>query len=201
MHLTLNLPVVLRYLNAKLFKKPSPQTQLPIPATGKKLHAWLPVGKALALCTSLALMFFLGTRHAEQPTNFHQQAATSGPVDAVIRYHAFSSETRTSVFRGAPSVEWGTPPPEFKRYPDLPQNLRHLLENLRLAGHKAGLQARPLAQFDEAVCAQALGIDGIEEGVLAMLALRPNDLAACRPMGLKEISLLNCLKFKRNIRV
>ena len=48
----------------------------------------------------------------------------------------------------------------------------HLLENLRLAAHGAGLAANLLRQFDDGVAAKALGIDGIEEGVLAMMPLR-----------------------------
>ena len=47
----------------------------------------------------------------------------------------------------------------------------HLLENLRLAAHGAGLTAHLLSQFDEAVAARALGIDGVEEGVLAIMPL------------------------------
>jgi SagB-type dehydrogenase family enzyme len=48
----------------------------------------------------------------------------------------------------------------------------HLLENLRLAGHRAGMRMQPLARFDESRAAAALGIDGVEEGVLAMMAVR-----------------------------
>ena len=48
----------------------------------------------------------------------------------------------------------------------------HLLENLRVAGHAAGMQALPAARFDEARLAKAIGIDGVEEGVLAVMALR-----------------------------
>ena len=48
----------------------------------------------------------------------------------------------------------------------------HVLENLRLAAHQAGLQASLLAQFDEAITAKILGIDGKQETVLAMMALR-----------------------------
>ena len=47
-----------------------------------------------------------------------------------------------------------------------------MLENLRLAGHNAGLQARLLARFDEALTAKAIGVDGVEEGVLAIMDLR-----------------------------
>ncbi|SFU80689.1 SagB/ThcOx family dehydrogenase [Pseudoduganella namucuonensis] len=48
----------------------------------------------------------------------------------------------------------------------------HLLENLRLASHQAGMLATLLPRFDEALAARALAIDGVEEGVLAMMALR-----------------------------
>jgi SagB-type dehydrogenase family enzyme len=48
----------------------------------------------------------------------------------------------------------------------------HLLENLRVAGQAAGMQAQPAARFDEAQLARAIGVDGIEEGVLAVMALR-----------------------------
>ncbi|HJV79655.1 SagB/ThcOx family dehydrogenase [Noviherbaspirillum sp.] len=48
----------------------------------------------------------------------------------------------------------------------------HLMENLRLAAHQTGMQARPLAQFDDALVARALGIDGVEEGVLAVMQMR-----------------------------
>ncbi|MES3023213.1 MAG: SagB/ThcOx family dehydrogenase [Pseudomonadota bacterium] len=47
----------------------------------------------------------------------------------------------------------------------------HLLENLRVAAHGQGVQARLLARFDEAHAAKAVGIDGVEEGVLAMVGL------------------------------
>jgi SagB-type dehydrogenase family enzyme len=48
----------------------------------------------------------------------------------------------------------------------------HLLENLRLAGQVAGMQTQLAARFDEAQLARTIGIDGIEEGVLAVMALR-----------------------------
>ncbi|MBI3283643.1 MAG: SagB family peptide dehydrogenase [Burkholderiales bacterium] len=49
----------------------------------------------------------------------------------------------------------------------------HLLENLRLAAHAAGMRARLLSRFDEAQAASALGVDGVQEGVLAIMDLRP----------------------------
>ncbi|HEU4376814.1 MAG TPA: SagB family peptide dehydrogenase, partial [Telluria sp.] len=51
----------------------------------------------------------------------------------------------------------------------------HLLENLRIAGHAAGMRAQAVARFDEARLARAVGVDGVEEGVLAVMALRRGD--------------------------
>lgn len=51
-------------------------------------------------------------------------------------------------------------------------DLGHLLENLRLAAHLAGQRIDLLPQFDEMQAARALGIDGVEEGVMAMAALQ-----------------------------
>jgi SagB-type dehydrogenase family enzyme len=59
-------------------------------------------------------------------------------------------------------------------------DLGHLLENLRLAAHQAGQRIDLLPQFDELRAAHALGIDGVEEGVMAMAALR-NGAAPPRP--------------------
>ena len=49
----------------------------------------------------------------------------------------------------------------------------HLLENLRAAGQSAGFRSTLLPRFDEAALARTLGIDGVEEGVLAVMELRP----------------------------
>ncbi|WLI89608.1 SagB/ThcOx family dehydrogenase [Massilia sp. R2A-15] len=57
----------------------------------------------------------------------------------------------------------------------------HLLENLRLAGRAAGMQAEPVARFDEAQLARAVGVDGVEEGVLAAMALRRGEARAPAP--------------------
>jgi SagB-type dehydrogenase family enzyme len=48
----------------------------------------------------------------------------------------------------------------------------HLLENLRVAGQAAGMHARLESRFDEAQLARTVGVDGTEEGVLAVMALR-----------------------------
>ena len=302
-HLIFNLPVVLRWL----------RHQPPQQVVTVKRGGVLTVGKAAAILAALGAAFFLGTRQGASELSLHWTEAAdarSGPADAVIRYHEFSSESRSSVFKRAPGVEWGTPPPTFKHYPGVPRvdlergksgarglsdalraavprehRLRlaelgellylsagiterrggnalraapssgalfpselyvvvrqvdglpaglyhydpehhrldalgpvpdaaaatfgtpqaddadavvvltavfrrtgykyhnrayryamadagHLLENLRLAAHNAGMQARLVARFDEALAAKAIGVDGVEEGVLAVMDLR-----------------------------
>ncbi|HEU4852046.1 MAG TPA: SagB/ThcOx family dehydrogenase [Telluria sp.] len=51
----------------------------------------------------------------------------------------------------------------------------HLLENLRVAGQAAGFASILLPRFDEARLARVLGVDGVEEGVLAVMELRRED--------------------------
>ncbi|TCP09399.1 SagB-type dehydrogenase family enzyme [Crenobacter luteus] len=305
-HLLFNLPQVLRGL-----RRASP------PATGNVRRARTTLARALAIVAALGLAFFLGVRHgaSELAVRWDGGASTAGPVDAVVRYHAFSSESRRRQFERAPGVDWGAPPPAFKRYPAAPHRplardggrersldealrapaerrtpltlaelgellylsagvtarrgglaLRaapssgalfpselylivrrvdglpaglyhydaerhrlaalgappqdvgtpgledadavvvltavfrrtgykyrdrayryavadagHLLENLRLAGHRAGMAVTFAGRFDEARSAAALGVDGVEEGVLAVAALHPATGAAPRP--------------------
>jgi SagB-type dehydrogenase family enzyme len=57
----------------------------------------------------------------------------------------------------------------------------HLLANLRLAAAEAGLDAAPVARFDEAEVAAAIGVDGVEEGVLALLPIAPRPSATGLP--------------------
>lgn len=298
-HLFFNLPMVFRWLRRK---SPAPQ---PEAAQGGAPM----IGKAIAILLALGLAFFLGTRHGSNELSFQwnqHPEAQGGAADAVVKYHEFSAESRGSVFKRAPGVEWGAPP-VFKSYPDarridlergqagrqgLSETLRtpatrtgsltlaelgeilyltagvterrggtalraspssgalfpnelyllarridglaagiyhydpehhrlhalgplpatsgapaaegadatmiataifrrtgykyrnrayryvvadtgHLLENLRIASHKAGMQARLTPRFDEALTAKAIGIDGEEEGVLAVMDLRP----------------------------
>lgn len=310
-HLVFNLPMVLQYLRRTPGKH----------AAGTRRAGALTLGKALGVCAVLAGVFLLGTRHGANQLSFVWGAAGdadtgTGPVQAVLRYHEFSSESRGGVFRRAQGVEWGVAPPDFKHYPDAPtlalekaatnryslgEALRapaprsrqlmlselgsmlhlgsgitarrggnayraapssgalfpselyllvrnvgglapghyhydpefhrleriaadiansatigaagdadvlvlqtaifrrtgykyrdrayryaaadagHLLENLRLAGQAAGMQVRLLNRFDEAQAARALGVDGIQEGVLAVMELRPSSGAAGTP--------------------
>ena len=295
LHLVFNLPVVLRWFA---------RGRTGAGATKAGVGGPSLVTKAAALVLSLAAAFYVGTRQGGADL---QLAAGPGQQHPVARYHAFSSESRASVFQRAPGVAWGTAPPVFKSYPDavhvalekggpgaltlgqalsaaaparpltlaalgrvlhlssgvtlrrgghalraapssgalFPSELYvaarridglapglyhydpdqhrldllgpvpasigapqaadadavvllsavfrrtgykyhnrayryaladagHLLENARLASHGAGMDATLLRQFDDATAARALGIDGVEEGVLALMALRPS---------------------------
>lgn len=62
----------------------------------------------------------------------------------------------------------------------------HLIENLRLAAHGAGLTTELLRQFDDVEAARALRIDGLEEAVLAIMPLRTDKLPAQAPPDFSE---------------
>ena len=54
----------------------------------------------------------------------------------------------------------------------------HLLENLRVAAQSGGFHARLLPQFDESAYERLLGIDGVEEGVLAVMEVQQGGAAS-----------------------
>jgi SagB-type dehydrogenase family enzyme len=302
-HLFFNLPLVVRWLRAP-------------PRAAEAPRGRIPALKALVIVTALGAAFFLGTRQRATealPLTVAGAAGDGGAVAALVRFHEFSSESRASVFRRAPGIEWGAAPPAFKAYPNArhvalpaggvgaaglsaalrasPASVRapplrlaelgdilfmaagvterrggnalraapssgalfsnelyviaravdglpagvyhydpdrhrldvlgtipavtgapaaddadallvatsvfrrtgykyrdrayryvtadtgHLLENLRAAGHAAGMRAQLESRFDDAQLARALGVDGVEEGVLAAMALRRSGAA------------------------
>jgi len=63
-------------------------------------------------------------------------------------------------------------------------DLGHVLENLRVAAETTAVHAHFALRFDEARCAAALQLRGMDEGVLALLALHPRARlpAAATPM-------------------
>lgn len=323
-HLCFNLPLALRALRGR--RPAAPAAAAAAPGGAK------PVAARFALAAgALAAAFFFGTRERatsallwSMPSSLPSSTAPSAASSAaaMIRFHALSSDSRTSVLSRAPGIDWGLPPPVFKSYPDAlhvafgrdrsggvgtlglsaalraapphaeprvrplrlaelgdilflgagvtarrggnalraapssgalfsnelyvlaravdglaagvyhydPQGHRldalgalpavsgapsaddadavivatsvfrrtgykyrdrayryvsadtgHLLENLRVAGIAAGMRAQPAARFDEAQLARAIGVDGVEEGVLALLALRRGGAAAQGP--------------------
>lgn len=107
-HLVFNLPIVIRFLSRKQTK---PQ---PARTGGPRL-----VGQAVLLAAAFGLAYFIGTRQGGDgfPSQLTPGSGTASPAaQAVVEYHAFSSASRGNVFMRAPGVEWGTPPPPFKRY-------------------------------------------------------------------------------------
>jgi SagB-type dehydrogenase family enzyme len=107
-HLVFNLPIVVRWFGRKTAKPRAPA------AGGPRL-----VGQAVALAAAFGMAYFIGTRQggdalpAGLATGSDNMPAA---IAAVIRYHAYSSASRGNVFVRAPGVEWGSPPPPFKRY-------------------------------------------------------------------------------------
>ncbi len=308
LHLVFNMPLVLRWFAKRRSNAHGP--------TGDR-SGRSTVVRVGTLALALAAAYYIGTRQGNVAPVL---AAGSAQEHPIARYHAFSSESRTSVFQRAPGVAWGDAPPAFKLYPGAahvllekgtpdgatlgavlarpvsparltlaalgrilhlssgvtlrrgghalraapssgalfpselyvvarniaglvpglyhydPQHHRlnhlgplpahtgaphadgadamvvlsaifrrtgykyhnrayryaladagHLLENLRVAAHGAGLDARLLHQFYEAMAAKALGIDGLEEGVLAMMQVhRPGLPPVSNPGDGKE---------------
>lgn len=136
-HLAFNLPIAIRWLR---------RTSQDAPADTRG-PALIRLGKAVAILAAAGMAFFLGMRHGSSEFTLHSGAesgTSSALTDAVIRYHEFSSESRTSVVRHAPNVEWGDAPPAFKQYPGVPKlvlergslSQRGLTEALRAPGQR-----------------------------------------------------------------
>lgn len=96
-------------------------------------------------------------------------AATSaelGVVDASV-VHAPAVFVATSVFRRT-GYKY-----RDRAYRYATADAGHALENLRVASGAIGFDMTPLRRFDESRVAATLGVDGIEEGVLAMMVVAP----------------------------
>ena len=66
-------------------------------------------------------------------------------------------------------------------------DLGHLLENARLAGHYVGAHAVPLEQFGETALASAFGLDGLQEGVIAVTAFSSSTaIAPAKPAAQRQ---------------
>lgn len=85
------------------------------------------VGRAALWTLALLAAFALGRRYGGSDlrvtwSNLDQpRSAGTGLPDAILRFHEFSSQSRWGVFARAAGVEWGSPPPAFKRYPNAPE--------------------------------------------------------------------------------
>lgn len=82
---------------------------------------------ALGVGAAAVVAFVLGLRHGRSELKVEagpaRAAAAGAAADAgatglalVERFHAFSSHSRTGVLARAPGVDWGDPPPPFKRH-------------------------------------------------------------------------------------
>lgn len=114
-HLSFNLPLVWRHFTA------ATETKSGAAAGGRSRTSKRgAVGGWLAALGGVALSFLLGMRHGKSQLTLEWSAASadsSGPVEAVVRYHEFSSASRIGVLARAPSVDWGPEPEAVKRYP------------------------------------------------------------------------------------
>lgn len=104
-HLVFNLPIVVRWFARKQPKPQAPQRG------GPRL-----VLHAVALAAAFAVAYFVGTRQAGDALPAAVPGDMPASVQAVVQYHSFSSASRGGVFKRAPGVDWGSPPPPFKRY-------------------------------------------------------------------------------------
>ncbi len=89
-----------------------------------------------------------------------------GPLPPTARSHADATVVLASVVRRT-AYKY-----EDRAYRYITADGGHLLENLRVASQSAGMQATLSTQFDEQLLAQTLGIDGLEEIVLAAMELQ-----------------------------
>jgi SagB-type dehydrogenase family enzyme len=106
LHLFFNLPVLVRWLRRNA---PAPPHQ--------PMRAWTLAGW-LAAPLALVAAFWLGAQFDGAPAP--HAASADNPIQAVLRFHEYSSESRTSAFRRAPVPALDVQPPVFKSYPDAP---------------------------------------------------------------------------------
>jgi SagB-type dehydrogenase family enzyme len=134
LHLFFNVPVLLRWLRAA---RPA---QSPRPS--RAARALLAGAAAMG---ALAATFWLGVQVGDRGlvdltarTPASDPGAPDNATQAVVRFHEYSSESRTSAFRRAPVLAIDAQPPVFKSYP----HMRHIaLERGSPADDGRGLDA------------------------------------------------------------
>jgi len=108
-HVAFNFRVVWRYFA----RRPAPsEAALHDAARGAGRR---PLLAALGFGAGIVGAYWLGLRHGRTELRVEANAATAG-ADWVDWFHEFSAHSRSGVFRRAPSVDWGDPPPPFKAY-------------------------------------------------------------------------------------
>lgn len=108
-HLAFNFRVVWRHLTRR--SAPS-EASLHDAAQGTGRR---PLLAGLGFGAGIVGAYWLGLRHGRTELQVDAAAATAG-ADWVERFHEFSAHSRSGVFRRAPNVDWGEPPPPFKAY-------------------------------------------------------------------------------------
>lgn len=106
LHLVFNLPVVWRFFA----RQRGPTVEARRGALGM-------LG-ALGVLAATGAAFVLGLRHGRSELKIDTPAGpTAATALAIVeRFHAFSSHSRAGLLARAPGVDWGDPPPSFKRH-------------------------------------------------------------------------------------
>ena len=132
LHLVFNFPVVWRFFarrRTRRARRRRPARVAPAAAARRSLLG------ALGVLAATGAAFVLGLRHGrselkvEPPSRrraspARRRAARCRGATAlalVERFHAFSSHSRAGVLTRAPGVDWGDPPPPFKRHAGAPR--------------------------------------------------------------------------------
>ncbi|WP_395407008.1 SagB/ThcOx family dehydrogenase [Pseudoduganella sp. UC29_106] len=119
LHLFFDLPVLVRWLRRTAAATPAtPPSASSPPHAAASSRRWRALAVWFAAPLALGAAFWLGAQFASAPAP--QRAAPDDPIHAVLRFHEYSSESRTSAFRRAPVPALDVQPPVFKSYPDAP---------------------------------------------------------------------------------
>ena len=129
LHLAFNFPVVWRFV-ARRWRAASGAT--PTGSHGPAVEVRRGVLGALGVIAATGAAFVLGLRHGRSELKIEAGSGGGSPTGIappdpamtlalVERFHAFSSHSRAGVLTRAPGVDWGDPPPPFKRYAGVPR--------------------------------------------------------------------------------
>ena len=130
LHLAFNFPLVWRFFARR---RRTATEATPTGSRAPAVEARRGVLGALGAIAATGTAFVLGLRHGrselkiDAPSNAGSPTGTppSDPAAAALalveRFHAFSSHSRGGVLTRAPGVDWGDPPPPFKRHRGVPR--------------------------------------------------------------------------------
>ena len=172
-----------------------PARQLALPELGDLLHLSAGVtarrgGKALRAAPSSGALFsgelYVLARAVQglAPGIYHYDAdrhrlAALGPLNAASGLPSASDADAAIVLTSV--VRRTAYKYKHRAYRYLTADAGHLLENLRVASQSAGLQPTLARSFDERMLARTLGVDGVQEIVLAAMELRHGETSLGLP--------------------